>query len=118
MTYADHPDAIWDEIEEPMIQVAPGVRRHIATVESHGAGDVPCRCWRCCGGVLAHERAVLDRALARHLLRMAWQEREDWLGRWALSSKHTQTDVAVLRRWIAIEEGQRLPQPIYPWGQQ
>ena len=117
MTYEEHADVIWDEVEEPTpVMVAPVMRHHITPAEDRGAGYTPCRCWRCRGTVSAHEREVLDRALARHLLRMGYQERGDWLGSWALNLKHTAADAAILRRWIAIEAGQNLPHPVYPGG--
>lgn len=114
MTYEDLPDVIWDEVDEPAsVVAAPAVHSRATPAEAHDAGYSPCRCWRCRGGASVHERAVLDRALGRHLLRLTYQEREDWLGKWALNPKHTANDVAVLRRWVAIEAGQHLPQPVY-----
>lgn len=73
----------------------------------------PCRCWRCRGSVPAADRAVLDRALARHLARMGWQEREEWLSLWSLNPRHSLVDVAVIRRWVDIEMGQQLTEPVY-----
>lgn len=123
IAFGDHPDVNWGNAapEWAMLKPVPlpAVRRFTS---DHGDSRpaqpayAPCRCWRCRGvGVSSQEKAALDRLLARQLLlNMSWQEREEWIAEWALNPNHTETDLAVLRRWIAIEEGQRLPRPVYP----
>lgn len=74
-----------------------------------------CQCWRCQGGWLAlSDRAVLDRILAKHLMRMSDAERAEWMMNWAAQPKHSKADLAQLSAWLRIAGGSGEPEPSYP----
>lgn len=73
-----------------------------------------CRCWRCrVGGVSKLEMSQLDRILARHLLRMNDTDRLNWLHDWEQNPNHGEWGRSALERWMAIEQGRRIAEPVY-----
>lgn len=73
-----------------------------------------CRCWRCrAGGVAKSDMPQLDRILARHLLRMGNGEQLSWLREWELNPNHGSRGRSALERWLEIEQGRRIAEPIY-----
>jgi len=74
-----------------------------------------CQCWRCQGGWIAlADRPILDKILAKHLMRMSESARGEWLVDWAAQPKHRLEDQAQLNAWLRIVSGSDEPAPTYP----
>lgn len=74
-----------------------------------------CQCWRCQGGWIAlADRPVLDKILAKHLMRMSESERGEWMVNWAAQPKHRKVDQDQLNAWLRIVGGSDEPAPVYP----
>ncbi|WP_334159750.1 hypothetical protein [Achromobacter insolitus] len=74
-----------------------------------------CQCWRCQGGWIAlADRPILDKILAKHLMRMSESARDEWLLDWAAQPKHRKPDQDQLNAWLRIVGGSDEPAPAYP----
>lgn len=110
---------LWEEItdtqEPPVAQEIDGHRAaiHVQKLDIEPMKPI-CRCWRCrAGGIAVSEMGPLDRILARYLLTFGEGDRKVWLREWAANPQHGQLGKLKLLAWIAIEQGEKRPEPIY-----
>lgn len=119
-TTMEHPDVIWEEITDTSKIERPARMTALDfAVTRNSSIDVDpmrmiCRCWRCrSGGFPLSDMLVMDRLLARHLLRMTAVERTSWLREWEANPNHGVSGVMALQAWMAIERGHKKPEPTY-----
>lgn len=129
MTVVSASDAIWEEVDPAIVEASTlKSRRDRSTANEtrflrvirNEMLDVGkplrpvCRCWRCrSGGLPLGDMAQMDRILARHLLRMGQAERRDWLRLWSANPNHGPGALERLRIRVEIEQGHRIPEPVY-----
>ena len=114
----DHQiEGAWIELSHQQ----PAAAQAIASFASHRPLDAArpaaygCQCWRCQGGWIAlADRPVLDKILAKHLMRMSESARGEWLADWAAQPKHRMADQDQLNAWLRIVSGSDEPAPTYP----
>lgn len=120
VTTMEHPDVYWDEVTDTSKTERPGRMTSLDfAVTRNDSIDVDpmrmvCRCWRCrSGGFPLSDMPVLDRLLARHLLRMPHAESTAWLREWGANPNHGASGVAALQAWMLIERGHKTTEPVY-----
>lgn len=110
-------EEVWTELSHQLPAVAQrnaGFERPRA-LDSARPATYGCQCWRCQGGGIAlADRPVLDKILAKHLMRMSESERGEWMVNWAAQPKHRKVDQDQLNAWLRIVGGSDEPAPVYP----
>jgi len=107
----------WIELSHQQPAAAHAIARfeRPRTMDEGRPAAYGCQCWRCQGGWIAlADRPVLDKILAKHLMRMSESARSEWLADWAAQPKHRAADREQLNAWLRIVSGSVEPAPTYP----
>ncbi len=112
------------QMEDAWIELAhqqPAVAQAITnferprTIDGARPASYGCQCWRCQGGWIAlADRPILDKILAKHLMRLSEAERGEWMLNWAAQPKHRKADQDQINAWLRIVGGSDEPAPSYP----
>lgn len=107
----------WTELSHQQPTAAQAIPKfqHARTIDDARPAAYGCQCWRCQGGWIAlADRPILDKILAKHLMRMSESARGEWLTDWAAQPKHRAADRDQLNAWLRIVGGSDEPDPAYP----
>ncbi|QYJ20200.1 hypothetical protein KYT87_21345 [Achromobacter sp. ES-001] len=112
--------SLWQEVPAQMARGHKQPARVVLYELRPEKGGTGCHCWRCGGVVALADRPVLDRLLARHLLRQPEAVREEFLFNWNTQPGHHGRAQEQLEAWLRIEARRKdgkpagEPEPSYP----